>query len=234
MRRKYFGVIVLAVVVIVLEVFEVRWLAEADYASGKKRVEELFAEMAGEVSMIEVGLLEGGEVEEAKGRFDAALRELREISYVVEEKGELLVELENYGAEVGDKAELARELKVLRSLVAGFVEKMAADYEGAAVSGEIFRKMNEDFLEFAENLPEAEWDFVRDLVAEVRAVANQVGVSAATVANCFGGYDEATLRVQREGLEKKLDEVVGKVEVINDKIRGEFDSSLLVGRLGAI
>lgn len=224
---------ILALVLLVggLVFFEVKWISGADYENQKNRTAELLADIAGEISVIEVQLLEDGEIGESKTKFDTALSELRAIPYATTERGELLGELAEYEGNLSENAELAKELKVLRSLCMGFVEKVAVNYKEKTVNAELFRTMNKEFLEIAQNLPEAKYAPVQELVAELKAVANQVAVSSAATANCVGVCAKATTETQKTALEKKLNEALAKIEKINSVVRDEFDSGELVWRL---
>lgn len=232
--KKFLRVALLLGLVGVLVLFEIRWVSEKNYENQKSRTAELLSELAGEVSIIEVGLIDGGEITESKEKFGTALSELRDIPYAVNEKGDILAELSAYDESLDNNAEIASELKVLRLLCAGFAEKMSTEYKDQPVNSDLFRKMNKDFLELIDNLPEVKYEPVQKLVAELKDVLNQVAVSAAATANCVGVCAKTTVETQRAALEKKIDVATKKIEEVNDAIRKEFDSSELVLHLNKI
>ncbi|MFV0484629.1 MAG: hypothetical protein ACK5MU_00115 [Candidatus Saccharimonadales bacterium] len=229
--KKFLRVAALVVLIGGLVWFEVKWVSEADYENQKSRTAELLTEIAGEVSIIEVGLLEDGEIGEAKGRFDTALSSLNEIPYAAREKEDLLAELATYDEGLTDNAELAKELKILRSLCMGFAEKITSEYKEKTVSADLFKAINKEFLELAENLPEVKYEATQKLVTELKELINQVATSAAATANCVDTCEKATIETQKTALEQKLSDVTAKINVANDMIRDEFDSSGLTQRL---
>lgn len=228
---RFLRILVFVAVVTGLVFWEVRWVGAADYADQKVRADELFSEMAGEISMIEVGLLDGREVEEVVMDFGRHLAALEEISYAMRERGELVAELAEYEEGLVGEMALARELKVLRALCEGFAGKIRAEMKDRKVDAGLFREIGVEFGEFGENLPVVEYGPVVELVAQLRGVVDQVGLGAGAVANCLGVCPEATVRTQVVELEKRLDAAIVGVDGVNREIGMGFDSVGLVERL---
>ena len=229
--KKVWRIVILILLVGLLVFFEVKWISASNYDNQKNRTIELMSDIAGEISLIEVRLMEDGEVGEEKARFDTALFELKSIPYATQEKADLIEELVVYEGAVLQKSELAKELKILRSLCAGFVEKMAINYKQKTVDASLFRAMNKEFLELTENLPDVKYGPAHELVVELKGVMSQVAVSSASTANCIGVCAKTTLDAQKNSLEKKLSDALVKIDALNKTIRDEFDSGELVWRL---
>lgn len=226
--KKFLRIFALVGAVGLVAAFEVLWLGQVDYENQKNRSAELLAEISGEISIMESGLLNGEDIGEAKGRFETAFQSLRAIPYVVNERSAVVDGLKQFEEKLPGQIELAKELRILRLLCEGFVGKIDEEFKDQKINAGFFRTMNKEFLELSENLPDVQYESTVELVAQAKGVINQVGVSAAAVANCVGVCTEATMKVQSTALEKKLDEAILKIQEMNQGIGAELDSSALL------